>query len=111
MLLSSVTLIEQIAFPILIVFLLPQLPHFLNLLGIKRLSDSKSAQHYRNITATLPQTLPQNGKKPLLNTLLKPHPQPLLKGEGSKMTDKLNPKASLQPYPEGKGGQSLSVLV
>ena len=93
------------------VFLLPQLPHFINLLSIKRISAFETAQHYRNITATLPQTLPQNGKKPLLNTLLKPHPQPLLKGEGSKMTDKLNPKASLQPYPEGKGGQSLSVLV
>jgi hypothetical protein len=44
-------------------FLLPQLPHTINLLIINRVSADKTAKHYRNITATLPQTLPQGEGK------------------------------------------------
>jgi hypothetical protein len=35
------------------VFLLPQLPHFINLLIIKRLSACETVQYYRNITANI----------------------------------------------------------
>jgi hypothetical protein len=45
------------------VFLLPQLTHFINLLIIKCLSACQTVQYYRNITATLPQTLPQMREK------------------------------------------------